>query len=75
MQAIKVGDKEVCIYCVLELFRRRGGDFVRILGQLWWQADATNKRKIVETWSNYFEEYAGYVLKERGRCRHDGAEV
>ena len=36
---------------------KRGGGFVRELGELWWRTDGFNKRKIKETWPEYWSEY------------------
>lgn len=60
----------VCIYCVLEQFRHRGGDFVKQLGMLWWKADPINKQKILHTFGDYFREYADVVLATKSRCSH-----
>lgn len=60
----------VCIYCVLEAMRMHGGSFVKKLGELWWQADNTNKYKVVTHFANYFEEYAQEVIAKKTRCRH-----
>lgn len=70
MEFIEKDGKQVCVYCILEQFRRMGGDFVKQLGLLWWHADQINKRKLVDCFSNYFEEYAAVVIEKKARCCH-----
>lgn len=65
------GTYAVCIYCVLETMRRYGGDFVKILTQLWWHADAFNRQKVQEAFAGYFVEYAMIFDSNKTRCRHE----
>ncbi len=72
---IRKDGHEACIYCVLELMELQGGDFVRLLSRLWWQADPVNKNLIEKTWQHYFVDYAARVtpLTNMGECEHDFA--
>jgi len=61
--------KPICMLCVLEQMRRMGGSFVKKLGEIWWHADATDRRLIETTWANCFMEYADHAERVN-RCVH-----
>ena len=43
---------------IVQAMQRHGGSFVRALAEAWQVADEINRRKIRDTWSEYFGLYA-----------------
>lgn len=49
----------------VEIMESRGGSFVKSLAALARRADASNLRKIKQTWSEYWGEYELMALQEK----------
>ena len=47
-----------------------GGSFVRALGRLYLVADAVNRRRVVDAFPDYFDEYRE-IVKARAKRRDD----
>lgn len=45
-------------YAVVEAMEKEGGSFVQALARMWRTGDQNNRRKVEETWPEYFAEYA-----------------
>lgn len=49
--------KEITTYEVTQLMLKRGGSFIKSLAACWRCADESNKKKLEEAFSDYFDEY------------------
>jgi hypothetical protein len=47
---------------VVDAMLKYGGSFVKALAEAYIRGDIHNRRKIRETWSNYWEEYQKMAL-------------
>ncbi len=45
-------------YEIAERMGEHGGSFVKKLSELFFRGDYNNRLKIVNTWTNYFDDYA-----------------
>ena len=53
-----------------EAMRRRGGSFVRALGEAFAHADTDNMRRIKEAWPEYWAKYSelGVAMREKDKA-------